>query len=348
MIDKDESFMKRCFQLATNGMGCVAPNPMVGAVIVHDGRIIGEGWHRQWGGPHAEVNAVASVLDKSLLCNSTIYVSLEPCSHYGKTPPCAKLLVDCGFPRVVVANMDPFPLVSGRGVQMLRDSGAVVETGLLEAEGWELNRRFFTFHTKHRPYVILKWAQTANGFMASAGGGRLFISNPVSSVLVHKLRAEEAAILVGTNTAMLDNPKLTVRDYSGKNPVRVLIDRRLCVPDSFNIYNDEAKTIVFTEADSCNMHVGDNVHFVCAPFDSNGVDLNFVMETLYNTNLQSLIVEGGASLLNSFVRDGFVDECRVETNLSLSVADGLRAPQPVGRVVSTEMVSGNMIQKFRS
>lgn len=348
MIEKSEQYMRRCFQLALNGLGNVAPNPMVGAVIVYNNQIIGEGYHRQWGGPHAEVNAVASVKNPELLKDSTIYVSLEPCSHYGKTPPCAKLLIDKHIPRVVVANNDPFPQVSGRGFNMLREAGAEVETGFLADEGWEINRRFFTFHTKHRPYIILKWAQSVDCKMAaSSPSQRLYISNSFTSALSHQLRSHESAIMVGTHTALADNPTLTVRDYAGKNPLRILVDRTLKVPFTSNIYNAEADTLVFTSLPQTSLPDKPNVTFIQSPFNTCGVDLYFVMEQLYLRQVQSLIVEGGAHLLNSMLEAGLVDECRVETAQNIVVGEGIEAPKPVGKIIQSDMFQDNLVQRFR-
>ena len=282
-MSEDEKFMHRCIQLAKNGQQNAKPNPMVGAVIVSaDGRIIGEGYHVRCGEGHAEVNAFASVRqeDEALLRNATMYVSLEPCSHYGKTPPCADLIIKKGVRRVVVGCIDEFAEVQGRGIQKLRDAGISVVVGVLEAECKELNRRFFTFHREKRPYIILKWAQTANGFLDDHFEP-VNISNDFTKMLSHKLRAEEDAILVGRITNERDHPQLTVRDWRGQNPKRLVID---------------------------------HAH-----------PLN--LESLHAHNIQSLIVEGGAKTLNSFLENGLWDELRVETNLSMTVTDGTRAPQ---------------------
>ncbi|MBR6042949.1 MAG: bifunctional diaminohydroxyphosphoribosylaminopyrimidine deaminase/5-amino-6-(5-phosphoribosylamino)uracil reductase RibD [Paludibacteraceae bacterium] len=348
MTKEDEKYMRRCFQLAKMGLGYTAPNPMVGAVIVHNGRIIGEGYHRQWGGPHAEVNAVNSVReeDRPLLEESTIYVSLEPCSHWGKTPPCAQLLIDKKIPHVVVACGDPFPEVAGRGLQMLRDAGAIVETGVLEEEGWELNRRFFTFHTQKRPYIILKWAQTSNGYMGTAEGKSIKISTPESSALVHQLRAQESGILVGTNTAVGDNPSLTVRDYFGKQPLRIAIDRHLRIPDCHHLLDGSVPTLIFCE--ELPTGTKENVNYVKAPFNAEGIDLQFVLTELYNQKVQSLIVEGGSSLLQSFIDKGLYDEMRVETNTTLSVENGIKAPNAHGLVVEQFAVGNNTIIRYRN
>lgn len=348
MNEQDELYMRRCFELAKHGIGHVAPNPMVGAVIVHNGRIIGEGYHRQWGGPHAEVNAVNSVkeADIPLLKESTIYVSLEPCSHWGKTPPCAKLLIDKQIPHVVVACGDPFPEVAGRGLKMLREAGATVETGLLEEEGWELNRRFFTFHTKKRPYITLKWAQTANGYMGTKDGQSIAISTPESLTLVHQMRAQENGILVGTNTAVDDNPSLTVRDYAGKNPLRIAIDRKLRIPTTHHLLDGSTPTLIFCEKAPTSPK--ENVTYVEAPFGDKGIDLKFITDTLYEKQIQSLIVEGGRQVLDAFIAAGLYDEMRVETNTTLAVDEGIEAPKASGKLVERIEVGKNIVERFRN
>ena len=242
MVEVEEKYMARCIELAKGGRGNVSPNPMVGAVVVHKGRIIGEGFHRKCGEAHAEVNAIASVKDESLLKDSTIYVSLEPCSHYGKTPPCAELIIRKGIPRVVVGCLDPFPEVSGRGVRMLREAGVEVVTDVMEEEARALNKAFMTLQTKGRPYIILKWAQSEDGFIDRL---RMDVLEPVT--VVHKLRSEVAAIMVGTRTALLDNPSLNVRHWSGNSPVRVVLDRRLVIPDSYRLLDGSLRTLIFTE-----------------------------------------------------------------------------------------------------
>lgn len=350
MTAQDEQYMRRCFQLAKLGLGHVAPNPMVGAVIVHNGRIIGEGYHRQWGGPHAEVNAVNSVKEQDLplLQESTIYVSLEPCSHYGKTPPCAQLLIDKKIPHVVVACGDPFPEVAGRGLKMLRDAGATVETGLLEAEGWELNRRFFTFHTKKRPYITLKWAQTANGYMGTADGQPIKISTPATQVLVQQMRAQENGILVGTNTAVNDNPSLTLRDYEGNQPLRIAIDRQLRIPHSHHLLDGSVPTLIFCEQQPAEAQACKNVDYVPVSFNQDGIELPAVLDELYQRKIQSLIVEGGSQLLHSFINAGLYDEIRVETNTSLIVDNGISAPHARGILTENICVGGNVIERFRN
>lgn len=245
----DEKYMRRCIQLARNGICHTAPNPMVGAVIVRDGKIIGEGYHVRCGEGHAEVNAIASVKDESLLKEATIYVSLEPCSHYGKTPPCADLIIRKGIPRVVVGCVDPFSLVAGRGIQKLRDAGIEVTVGVLEKECRELIRAFITFNVKKRPYITLKWAQSADGFIdiRRDEGAPVRLSTPLSILAVHKMRAEQKAILVGRRTALLDNPSLTVREWYGQNPLRLVIDRQLTLPPHLHLFDGSTPTLVFTE-----------------------------------------------------------------------------------------------------
>lgn len=299
----DEKFMRRCIQLAKNGRQNAKPNPMVGAVIVHNGRIIGEGYHVRCGEAHAEVNAFASVKseDEALLPESTIYVSLEPCSHYGKTPPCADLIIKKGVSRVVVGCIDEFAEVQGRGIKKIREAGIEVEVGVLEEECKALNRRFFTFHREQRPYIILKWAQTANGFIDDHHQP-VQISNEFTKMLSHKLRAEEDAILVGRITDERDHPQLNVREWCGPDPKRLVID---------------------------------HAH-----------PLN--LESLHAHNIQSLIVEGGAETLRTFLVQGLWDEIRVETNTTMTVSDGTRAPQiPANAVVKkVETYEGNRIVTF--
>ena len=313
---QDELYMMRCLQLAAMAEGQTSPNPMVGAVIVYGGKIIGEGYHHRAGEPHAEPNAIASVEDESLLREATMYVSLEPCSHWGKTPPCADLIVCKGLKRVVIATLDPNPKVAGRGVKILQDAGIEVTVGVMEKEARWLNRRFMTVQEKRRPYVILKWAETADGIIdvcrKEKGNGPIKISNSVTKTLNHQVRVEEDAIMVATKTALLDDPHLTVTKWTGKNPVRVLLDRTLRVPADYRIFDDAAKTIVFTNA-QCTMHnaqFGDNVEFVGVEFDDKLVQS--VMDELYKRGIMSIIIEGGAQWLQTVIDSGLWDEARVE------------------------------------
>ena len=285
-------YMQRCIQLAKCGVMGAPPNPMVGAVVVHEGKIIGEGFHRRCGGPHAEVNAIRSVRDESLLKDSTIYVSLEPCSHYGKTPPCADLIIEKQIPRVVVGCLDPFAKVNGQGIRKLRDAGIEVEVGVLEKECLELNRRFFTFHQLHRPFVTLKWAQSEDGFMDAERGESeepVQFSTTFTQTLVHQLRAMHQAIMVGTKTVLMDNPTLTTRLWEGPNPLRVTIDRYGVLPESVHLKDGKVPTVIYDTG-----------------------NLREILSDLYKRGVQSLMVEGGGRLLQHFIDEGLWDEARVE------------------------------------
>ncbi|NDV79273.1 bifunctional diaminohydroxyphosphoribosylaminopyrimidine deaminase/5-amino-6-(5-phosphoribosylamino)uracil reductase RibD [Dysgonomonas sp. 511] len=327
----DEKYMQRCLQLAQNGRGAVSPNPMVGAVVVHNGKIVGEGYHRKYGEAHAEVNAIGSVEDKSLLKESTIYVSLEPCSHYGKTPPCAQLIIDSGIPRVVVACLDPYVAVSGRGVEMLKAAGVEVVVGILVDEAKELNKEFFKSQTEKRPYIYLKWAQTRDGYidrLRNEGDKAqpTLISNNFSQVLVHKKRAEIDAIMIGTNTAVNDNPSLTTRFWSGKNPARVILDKTRRIPRDNKIFDGNVKTIVFTEKDEKS---SSNVEFRKVCFDDNLLDN--ILSVLNSCNINSVLVEGGGQLLQAFISRDLWDEAYIEVS-NAEFGAGIRAPEIVGDV----------------
>ncbi len=326
--------MHRCLQLAALGAGHVAPNPMVGAVLVFNDRIIGEGWHQRYGEAHAEVNCINQALEaghSELLNKSVIYVSLEPCAHFGKTPPCADLIIKHKIPKVVIGCRDPFDQVNGKGIEKLMAAGLSVQTGVLEEECKELNKRFFTFHIHHRPYIILKWAQTSDGFIASNDTSqRLFISNDYSNRLVHRWRSEEAAILVGTNTALLDDPSLTNRLWGGKSPVRMVIDRQLKLPPSLKLFDHQSPTIVFNTVK--DDHV-ENLQFLRL-LDSPSL-IGQVVEAIHGVNIQSVIVEGGMKLLQSFITQGLWDEARViygDKNIGM----GLPAPELTDVVIQSE------------
>ncbi len=301
-----ESYMQRCLDIAVQGMGHVAPNPMVGCVIVHNGAIIGEGYHQKYGEAHAEVNAIASVSNKELLRESTLYVNLEPCSHYGKTPPCSDLIVRSQIPRVVIGSSDPNPLVAGKGIAKLRNAGVEVTCDILKESADFLNRRFLTFFTKKRPYIILKWAQSADGFIAPADNRQVWLSNELSQKLVHKWRSEEQAIMVGTNTARIDNPELTVRLWKGKNPLRVVIDKDLSLPIGNLLFNDKADTIVFNSRENSKQK---NIEKIKIDFKASLPQQ--VLGKLYERGISSLIIEGGAVLLNSFIEANLWDEARI-------------------------------------
>ncbi len=339
----DEKYIRRCIQLAQNGMINAAPNPMVGAVIVYRDKIIGEGYHARCGEAHAEVNAIRSVSDEQLLTKSTLYVSLEPCSHYGKTPPCADLIISKGIPRVVVGCIDPFSQVSGRGIQKLRNAGIDVTVGVLEAECRRLIRRFITFNTQKRPYITLKWAQSADGFIDTIreDGSPVILSTPLNLAYVHKQRAEHQAILVGRRTALLDNPSLTVRHWYGKNPLRLVIDRNLSLPPSLHLFDGSNPTIVFTEQPK---PMGKNVSCVALDFHSD--ILSQIMDKLFQNNIQSLLVEGGASLSQSFIDAGLWDEIYIEHAQSV-LGDGVKAPQvPAGYKAEYELRDGVTVSHY--
>lgn len=339
MFQFDEKYMRRALQLARQGAFHTSPNPMVGAVIVApDGTIIGEGWHRKCGEGHAEVNAVASVKEDGLLKDSTIYVTLEPCSHYGKTPPCANLIIERGIPRVVVGCLDPYVEVSGRGVAMLRAAGVEVITGVLEQECRELNRRFLTAHTAGRPWVQLKWAHTADGFIAVApeqGENPLRMSTPVTMRLMHRQRALCDAIVVGANTANIDNPSLTTRFWPGKSPLRVVLSRDLSLADNLNLLTDGLPTIVYN-------NVKDEVKGVVEWVKMDTRDALSWLRDLYRRGVTSVMVEGGAQVLNRLIADGQWDEARVETS-PRRVGQGVAAPAIEGRLACRHLVDGNTI-----
>lgn len=340
----DEKYMSRCLQLARNGFYGAAPNPMVGAVIVCDGRIIGEGYHVRCGGPHAEVNAIHSVKDERLLERSTMYVSLEPCSHYGKTPPCADLIIRKGIRRVVVGCTDPFAAVAGRGIRKLRDAGIDVTVGVLETECVALNHRFMTFHTCRRPYVSLKWAESSDGFMdclrtdfrREAPYG---FSSPYTQLLVHRYRAAHQAILVGTGTALADNPSLTNRLWAGASPLRLVLDREGKLPAGLHVFDGVAPTRVYIDRTVPVTPYAGCPEVTCVPVDySAGNVLRQVMDDLYGLSVQSLLVEGGRRLLENFMACNLWDEVRVEQS-DVCLHDGVPAPcKPRGllRVVETD------------
>lgn len=320
---KEEQYMQRCIQLAQNGRCNAAPNPMVGAVIVCDGKIIGEGYHVRCGEAHAEVNAIRSVKDASLLKRSTIYVSLEPCSHYGKTPPCADLIIEKQIPRIVIGCRDPFSKVAGRGIQKLKDAGREVIVGVLEAECRQLIRRFITFHTLQRPYITLKWAESSDRYMdiSREDGSPVILSSPLTSMLVHKKRAEHSAIMVGTHTAKLDNPSLTVRHWHGRSPVRIVLDREQELSPDLHLFDGSIPTLVFTEKQHEALP---NTEYL--PIDYGRDILPQIMDALYARGLQSLLVEGGSILLQSFIDADLWDEIFVE-EAPVLLHSGVKSPE---------------------
>jgi diaminohydroxyphosphoribosylaminopyrimidine deaminase/5-amino-6-(5-phosphoribosylamino)uracil reductase len=303
--------MKRCLGLAQTGLGHTAPNPMVGAVVVYENRIIGEGFHRKFGGPHAEVNAINAVKDKSLLKKSVLYVNLEPCSHTGKTPPCADLIIKSGIPGVVVGITDPNPLVAGKGLKKLNDAGITVTSGILEEACSDLNKRFITYHSRKRPYVILKWAQTSDGYIdvlreKPEVQHPTWISNEISRMLVHKWRSEEQSILVGTQTAVMDNPRLNVREWPGSSPIRLVIDRSLRLSKKLNLFDNNSPTIIFNSLMDLQEN---NTNYVCIDFKGNFLER--ILQYLYETGIQSVLVEGGRMLIDTFIHGNLWDEARV-------------------------------------
>ncbi len=300
--------MKRCLELAALGLGITYPNPMVGSVIVYKGEIIGEGWHKKAGEAHAEVNAVNSVVDKSVLKKATIYINLEPCAHYGKTPPCASLIIKHQIPKVVIGCIDTFSEVSGKGIAMLKEAGINVKVGVLEKECTESHKRFFTFHQKKRPYIILKWAETQDGFIAPITqeiGKPFWITCPESKQLVHKWRTEEAAIMVGTNTAEKDNPALTARLWKGNQPIRIVLDRKLKLKKDLKIFDTSSTTLVFTEIEK---ETTNSTEYIKVNFNFLHAEL---LKVLYQKNIQSVIIEGGKQTLQSFINLNLWDEARV-------------------------------------
>ncbi len=344
MNDLDQLYMHRCIELARLGAGSVAPNPMVGAVLVHEGRVIGEGWHRQYGQAHAEVNCIEAVAeqDLGLITSSTLYVSLEPCAHVGKTPPCSDLIIQKKIRKVVIGCRDPFTEVDGKGIQKLKNAGIEVITGVCEPECRELNKRFFAWIEKKRPYVILKWAQTANGFMGSNTAERLLISNDYTNKLVHKWRSEEAAILIGTHTAAKDDPSLTNRLHSGKHPTRMVLDLDLRLPKTLQLFNRQQPTIVIN---SVKEETQENL--IYKKIEKNPHIIQQLLQVAYKQNLQSILVEGGAQLLQSFIQENLWDEARIITNTTLKVANGLQAPKlPETNLQHTQTLQSDTIAYF--
>ncbi|OYU82118.1 MAG: riboflavin biosynthesis protein RibD [Flavobacterium sp. BFFFF1] len=319
-----EKYIKRCIQLAKNGFGSTYPNPMVGCVIVHNGLIIGEGWHQKAGEPHAEVNAIRSVKDQTLLKESTIYVSLEPCSHFGKTPPCCDLIIAKDIPNIVVGTVDPFAKVAGEGIRRLKEAGKNVTLGVLQQECAELNKRFFTFHNKNRPYIILKWAETTDGFIAPESKLKqqpVWITNAFSRQMVHRWRSEEQAILIGTQTAIDDNPSLTTREWAGKNPLRIVVDSHGRIPKENHIFDNQAKTTVLSAAE---INFEENIPAQIA-------------ECLFKNHIQSVIIEGGRQTIQTFIDSGMWDEARIFKG-NKTFEKGLKSPVITGTIMSKQTI----------
>lgn len=348
--------MNRCLEIAANGMGSVSPNPMVGSVVVHNNSIIAEGYHRVFGGDHAERVAINAVADKSVLSESTLYVSLEPCSHHGKTPPCSDLIVESGIKRVVVATKDPNPKVKGAGIERLINAGIDVTVGVLENEAKELNRRFFVYHNKKRPYIILKWAQTLDGYIDSVRKSTdpiapVWITNDIARTLVHRWRSEEQAILVGTNTVEKDNPRLDVRHWSGKNPLRIVLDRKLRLSRSMNVYDGTIPTMVLIGNNSSAVAGKPlfanipNMEIIIVDF-AKGLETQ-LMNILNERGITSLIIEGGALLISSFVTKGLWDEARVFVGNQF-FGDGVKAPIFNGQLYSYDEVGDSKLFTYRN
>lgn len=317
---QDEFYIKRCIELAKKATGDTYPNPLVGSVIVHNGKIIGEGYHHKAGENHAEINAINSVDDKSLIPESTIYVSLEPCAHFGKTPPCALKIVELGFKKVVIGAMDSHDKVNGKGKKIIQDVGIEVISGVLEKECIDLNKRFFAYHEKKRPFIVLKWAQSGNGFI-DKDFKPTQISNSLTKQYVHELRNNEHAILIGTMTALRDNPSLTTREMTGRNPIRILIDIDLKVPSDYHIYNNEAETLVFNSIK--NSDEG-NIRFIKTEREG---FIEKLIKKLYELQIQSVIVEGGNLVLQQFIDANLWDETIVIKNENLQIESGTKAPR---------------------
>ncbi|MEP3836679.1 MAG: bifunctional diaminohydroxyphosphoribosylaminopyrimidine deaminase/5-amino-6-(5-phosphoribosylamino)uracil reductase RibD [Algibacter sp.] len=329
-----ETYIKRCLEISENGLGNTRPNPMVGSVIVHNNKIIGEGYTSAYGGNHAEVNAINSVLNKELLKEATIYVTLEPCSHYGKTPPCSDLIIKHNIPNIVIGCIDDNEKVAGKGIKKLKDAGCHVTVGVLEYECKNHHKRFFTFHNKKRPYIILKWAETNNGFIAPKTKNEqkpIWITNTYSRQLVHKWRTEEQAILVGTNTVIVDNPTLNVRDWTGNNPTRLVIDKDEKLPKTLNIFNTDAKTILFSK---------NNINF------SKKIGQQ-ICNALFNLEINSVIIEGGAKTLQTFIDENLWDEARVFIGQS-QFKDGINAPKLKGTLISEEKIQSDRLNIYKN
>lgn len=336
-----EIYMQRCLELAKKGLGTTYPNPVVGCVIVHDGQIIGEGFHAKSGENHAEINAINAVENKDLIREATIYVSLEPCSHFGKTPPCANKIIELGFKKVVIGTLDFHEKVNGKGKDLLEKAGIEVISGVLEKECQELNKRFFTFHQKKRPYIILKWAQSGDGFL-DRDYKQTQIGNSLTKQFVHQLRNEEHAILIGTKTALSDNASLTTREIVGRNPVRIVIDFDLKIPKYFNIYNNEAKTLVFNTTKNIERK---NIHFIKIARDN---FMETLMQKLFEYQIQSVIIEGGSFTLNQFIKADLWDEAVIIKTENLILNKGTKAADFHFKPIEKKVFRDNNVEFYRN
>ena len=341
-------YIQRCIQLAKNGLGTTYPNPMVGSVIVYNNKIIGEGWHYQAGKPHAEVNAINSIQDKSLLKDSTIYVSLEPCSHFGKTPPCSDLIIESGIKKVVIGTIDPFAKVAGRGIERLKNAGCDVTVGILENECQELNKRFFTYHNNKRPYIFLKWAQSADHFLSpeiteNQKREPIWITNTYSKQQVHKQRANEQAILVGTNTVIADNPSLSTRTWFGKNCTRIVLDLKNRIPNNSSIFDGSQPTIILT-TDSNQKNQRDLIFEIIDPSTE---ITSQICDILYKHQIQSLIIEGGKETIQTFIDVNLWDEAYVYSNSKVQFKNGTKAPfLNKGELISSSQIKTDTLTHY--
>ena len=337
-----EFFLKRCLELASKGLEYVSPNPMVGSVIVYENQIIGEGYHKKYGKEHAEVNAIASVKDKNLLKDSTLYVNLEPCAHYGKTPPCSNLIIKHKIPKVVIGCVDTFSDVNGKGIKKMEKAGVEVSIGVLKKESQELNKRFFTFHEKKRPYIILKWAESKDGFISPKNQSAPFwMTSDDSKRLVHQFRAEEDAILVGRVTAEKDNPSLTVRDFKGENPTRIVIDKDLKLSKKLSLFNNIAKTIIFNTKKTKKTNSNHYIKIDCKNL------INNILHELYKQNIQSLIIEGGLKTLQSFIDKNLWDEARIFTTKK-TLIDGVKSPNIQGEIIFETTIKEDKLEIIKN
>jgi diaminohydroxyphosphoribosylaminopyrimidine deaminase / 5-amino-6-(5-phosphoribosylamino)uracil reductase len=348
MNQSHQKYMSRCIEIAKNGLGNTKTNPLVGACIVYNDEIIGEGYHAIYGEAHAEVNAINSVKDKSLLQEATIYVSLEPCSHHGKTPPCSDLIISSGIKNVVIACKDTYSEVAGRGIEKLKNAACNVEIGILEKEARSLNKRFFTFNELKRPYITLKWAQSADGFIDIERNKNdekksFHISNEQSKFWVHQLRASEMGIMVGTNTVLNDNPSLDIRFFSGNNPTKIVIDRELKIPSNYHVFKNSAPLFIFHNIDKTPSNTFENVKYFAIDFGKE--TLNQILNVLYHEGINSILVEGGAALLNNFISTDFWDEAFVISS-NLVLEKGLKAPKINQQVFEKFDLEDNTIERF--
>ncbi|MDB5247267.1 MAG: diaminohydroxyphosphoribosylaminopyrimidine deaminase [Segetibacter sp.] len=344
-MHQHEIYMQRCLKLAKLGGGYAAPNPMVGSVLVFENRIIGEGYHQVYGQAHAEVNCINSVNDedKHLIGKSVIYVSLEPCAHFGKTPPCADLIIEHKIKKAVIGCRDPFDQVDGKGIEKLQNAGIEVVTGVLENECKELNKRFFTFHTKHRPYIILKWAQSKNHKIANADFSRVLISNAFSNRLVHRWRSEEAGIMVGTNTALQDDPELNTRNWTGPDPARLIVDMNLRLPSNLKIFDRQQKTIIFNSGKN-----EDDGQLIYYKVNSENL-VNELLQACCDLKIQSVLIEGGNKLAETFINAHAWDEARVIENSELIIDNGLRAPLLSNhQLISSENILSDVVSYYKN